>query len=61
MFIECIRHKTEKDFQHFLHGIGLEEAADMDSLSQLQEYGKVPFGFCWNIEKCEILLATYPY
>ncbi|XP_051761919.1 coiled-coil domain-containing protein 148-like isoform X1 [Ctenopharyngodon idella] len=36
--LNIARHKTEKDFQHFLHGIGLEEAADMDSLSQLQEY-----------------------
>ncbi|XP_016356911.1 coiled-coil domain-containing protein 148 [Sinocyclocheilus anshuiensis] len=31
------RHKTEKDFQRFLHGGGFKEA-DTDILSQLQEY-----------------------
>ncbi|XP_067299392.1 coiled-coil domain-containing protein 148-like [Pseudorasbora parva] len=36
--LNIARHRTEKDFQHFLHGVGLEEEADIDILSQLQEY-----------------------
>ncbi|KAI2660316.1 Coiled-coil domain-containing protein 148 [Labeo rohita] len=38
MFIECTRHKTEKDLQSFLHGVGFKEEADTDILSQLHEY-----------------------
>uniref|UniRef100_A0A9J7XNI5 Coiled-coil domain-containing protein 148 n=1 Tax=Cyprinus carpio carpio TaxID=630221 RepID=A0A9J7XNI5_CYPCA len=36
--LNIARHKTEKDFQRFLHGGGFKEEADTDILSQLQEY-----------------------
>ncbi|XP_059417359.1 coiled-coil domain-containing protein 148-like isoform X2 [Carassius carassius] len=36
--LNIARHKTEKDFQHFLHGGGFKEEAGTDIISQLQEY-----------------------
>ncbi|XP_050974964.1 coiled-coil domain-containing protein 148 isoform X3 [Labeo rohita] len=36
--LNIARHKTEKDLQSFLHGVGFKEEADTDILSQLHEY-----------------------
>ncbi|XP_026073975.1 coiled-coil domain-containing protein 148 isoform X2 [Carassius auratus] len=36
--LNIARHKTEKDFQQFLHGGGFKEEAGTDIISQLQEY-----------------------
>lgn len=59
MFFKCIRHKTEKDFQHFLHGGGFKEEADTDILSQLQEYGKVPSNFSCYIETTDMKYCLF--